>query len=57
MPLTIPAVQAALTFEILFADDELAWELHPDGVWRKIETVQGLNAHKRLQSLAIERTR
>jgi len=58
-PVTDPAHQDRLdeVFEILFADDELAWELHPDGVWRKIETVQGLNAHKRLQSLAIERTR
>ncbi|MDH5371418.1 MAG: polyphosphate kinase 1 [Acidimicrobiia bacterium] len=43
--------------DVLFADDELAWELQPDGIWRKVETVEGINAHLRLQEMAIERTR
>ncbi|MDF1594788.1 MAG: polyphosphate kinase 1 [Acidimicrobiia bacterium] len=44
-------------FEILFADDQLAWELHPDGKWSKVAAGGGVNAHLRLQELAIERTR
>jgi polyphosphate kinase len=44
-------------FEILFADDQLAWELQPDGTWRKVAAGHGVNAHLRLQDLAIERTR
>ncbi len=58
-PITNPEHQDRLDeiFEVLFADDELSWELHPDGVWRKVESVHGNNAHLRLQDLAIERTR
>ena len=44
-------------FEILFADDELAWELQGDGAWSKVERVNGANSHLRLQELAIDRTR
>jgi polyphosphate kinase len=44
-------------FEVLFADDELAWELQGNGAWRKVETVNGANSHIRLQELAIDRTR
>jgi polyphosphate kinase len=36
------------------ADDVLAWELCPDGGWRKVTTVQGLNSHNRFKELAIE---
>jgi len=38
-------------------DDTLAWELGPDGVWAKVQTVEGVNTHRRLQELALERTR
>ena len=38
-------------------DDTLAWELGPDGVWTKVPTVNGVNTHRRLQELAVERTR
>jgi polyphosphate kinase len=38
-------------------DDTLAWELGPDGVWTKVPTVNGVNTHRRLQELALERTR
>jgi polyphosphate kinase len=38
-------------------DDTLAWELRPDGVWTKVPTVEGVNTHRRLQELALERTR
>ncbi len=43
--------------DVLLADDELAWELEPDGSWRKCPTVEGVNAHVRLQELAVERGR
>ena len=38
-------------------DDTLAWELEPDGVWTKVPTVEGINTQRRLQELALERTR
>jgi polyphosphate kinase len=38
-------------------DDTLSWELGPDGVWDKVPTVDGVNTHRRLQELALERTR
>jgi polyphosphate kinase len=44
-------------FEILLADDVLAWELCPDGTWQRVPTIHGLNAHKRFQELAIESAR
>jgi polyphosphate kinase len=40
--------------DISLADDVLAWELGPDGGWRKVTTVQGLNSHHRFKELAIE---
>jgi polyphosphate kinase len=43
--------------EILLADDVLAWELCPDGTWKRVPTTQGLNSHKRFQELAIESAR
>ena len=44
-------------FEILLADDVLAWELCSDGTWQRVPTIHGLNAHKRFQELAIESAR
>jgi polyphosphate kinase len=44
-------------FEILLADDVLAWELCPDGTWQRVPTIHGLNAHKRFQELALESAR
>jgi polyphosphate kinase len=44
-------------FEILLADDVLAWELCPDGAWQRVPTTHGLNAHKRFQELALESAR
>ncbi|HEY5861235.1 MAG TPA: polyphosphate kinase 1 [Actinomycetota bacterium] len=40
---------------IELADDELAWELDPDGGWHKVPTSRGANAHRALQELAVER--
>ena len=40
--------------DISLADDVLSWELGPDGSWRKVPTVLGLNSHNRFKELAIE---
>jgi polyphosphate kinase len=39
------------------ADDAQAWELADDGGWRRVPTTRGLNAHRRLQDLAVQRAR
>ena len=40
--------------DVSLADDVLAWELGPDGSWRRVPTVRGLNSHHRFKELAIE---
>ncbi len=42
-----------LTVEL--ADDVLAWELGPDGSWRKLPTVAGVDSQRELRTLAIQR--
>ena len=57
-PVQDPALQARLD-EILrigLEDDELAWELAPDGRWHKVPTVHGINTHRALQESAVERS-
>jgi polyphosphate kinase len=57
IPVDDPRLRARLD-EILavdLADDTLAWALQPDGNWHKIPTVEGVNTHRRLQELALER--
>ena len=39
------------------ADDELAWELDADGRWHRVPTTAGVNTHRELQELAIQRAR
>ena len=39
-------------FEVLLADDNLAWELGSDAKWKRIGKPQGLSAHTELQVLA-----
>jgi polyphosphate kinase len=43
--------------DVNLADDTLAWELGSDGSWTKVPTVEGVNTHRRLQELAVERSR
>jgi polyphosphate kinase len=59
VPVADPRLRARLSeiLEISLADDLLAWELGPDGAWRHVPTVQGLNSHKRFQELALESAR
>ena len=53
-PVTDPELWARLD-EILegnLTDDTLAWELQPDGLWRKASGERGASSHVRLQELA-----
>ena len=43
--------------DAVFADDVLASELGPDGVWRRVPMVRGLEAQAELIRLATERAR
>jgi polyphosphate kinase len=37
-------------------DDELAWELDGDGAWHKVPASRGIDTHRVLQELAVERS-
>jgi polyphosphate kinase len=54
-PITQPDLKARLAniLEVNLADDTLAWSLGPDGAWTKVPTVAGVNAHDRLQEIAL----
>ena len=41
--------------DVNLADDELAWELGPDGSWRKVERTVGVNTHVALRRRSRER--
>jgi polyphosphate kinase len=57
-PVQEPALQARLDelIRINLEDDELAWELDPEGRWHKVPTARGVNVHRALQELAVERS-
>ena len=59
VPVTDPLLRRRLAeiLEIYLADDVLAWELGPDGGWRHVPTVVGLNSHRRFQEMALEAAR
>ncbi|MFH1330652.1 MAG: polyphosphate kinase 1 [Actinomycetota bacterium] len=42
---------------VCLADDTLAWELGPDATWAKVPTTRGMCTHRRLEALAVERSR
>ncbi len=54
-----PRMRARLDeiLEIEFADDVLAWTLEPDGTWRKVPSVVGLDSQVRFQELAVARAK
>jgi polyphosphate kinase len=58
-PIDHPEHQERLqeVLEVSLADDVLAWELDPDGVWRKVPTVEGIDAQRRMYELALMRSR
>ena len=43
--------------DVGLADDVLAWELDADGVWRKVPTIEGIDAQRRMYELALLRAR
>jgi polyphosphate kinase len=47
----------AEVLSIDLADDTLAWELDADGAWHRVAGGRGINAHRRLQDLAVQRAR
>ncbi len=57
-PVTDPALQQRLqeVLDVNLADDTLAWELGPEGVWRHVERRGTVDVHRRLQELALARS-
>jgi polyphosphate kinase len=58
IPISDPRLRGRLDeiLQVCLEDDELAWELGADGVWTKVPTVRGVNAHRRLMDLAVARS-
>jgi polyphosphate kinase len=59
VPIDDPEMQERLweIIEVNLADDELAWEMAPDGSWQKVPTTHGVNTQATLGRLARERKR
>ena len=57
VPIADPRLRQRLKqiLDISLGDDVLAWELGPDGGWRRVPTVEGLNSQNRFKELALER--
>jgi polyphosphate kinase len=53
-----PDLQARVweTLQVALADDALAWELQPDGTWRRDRNPGGLDSQRRLRELSIARS-
>lgn len=58
VPVTDPALQFRIDeiLDVVLADDNLAWEMLPDGSWRRVPHQGGVDAHVALQELALART-
>jgi polyphosphate kinase len=57
-PVVDPRLKARIeeVLEILLEDDNLAWEMTEGGEsWARVVPTSGVNAHERLQALALER--
>jgi len=59
VPIEDPALQARLAeiIDVGLADDTLAWTLESDSTWRHRRGESGMETHRRLQDLALERRR
>ena len=59
VPVSDPKLRLRLShiLETSLSDDVLAWELGPDGDWRRVPTVEQLNSQKRFQEVALESAR
>ena len=56
-PVTDPDLQFRLDeiLDVVLADDNLAWEMAPEGSWRRVGHRTGIDAHVALQDLALAR--
>jgi polyphosphate kinase len=56
-PILDPALKARLAqiMEVVLSDDQLAWQLNPDGSWEKVSTRRGINSQRRFEELALAR--
>lgn len=56
-PILDPALKARLAqiMEVVLSDDQLAWQLNPDGTWEKVPTRRGINSQRRFEELALAR--
>ncbi len=57
MPVLDPSLQFRLdeVLDVVLSDDNLAWELEPDGSWSRAPASTGVDAHRALQDLAQSR--
>jgi polyphosphate kinase len=57
-PVEDPALRERLDeiLRVTLDDDELAWELGPEGTWSKVASTKGIDAHRVLQELAVARS-
>ena len=57
-PVEDPALRERLDeiLRVTLDDDELAWELDPEGTWSKVASTKGVDAHRVLQELAVARS-
>ena len=53
-PIADPDLQFRIDeiLDVVFADDNLAWELGSDRQWRRVPVEHGIDAHVALQELA-----
>jgi polyphosphate kinase len=58
-PVEAPALQRRLqeVLDVSLTDDALAWQLDGDGQWTRVVNERHLDAHRRLQELALSRSR
>jgi hypothetical protein len=41
--------------QVVLSDDQLAWQLNPDGTWEKVSARRGVNSQRRFEELALAR--
>jgi polyphosphate kinase len=57
VPIDDPALMTRLDeiLDVNLADDTLAWTLQPDTTWVRVQGTEGVDTHRRLEELALER--
>jgi polyphosphate kinase len=58
-PVLDPELRSRLdeTLELNLEDDVSTWELSSSGTWQRVPQLKGVSTQKRLQELAVERSR